>query len=90
MCCVHLIIYFVQILARWERIEKSSVSSKGLKRAQLEALVKMCGLSPAGISVVNLRRYLESLRRHKLPNCDMMVIKILTEKYQEDLGGGYV
>ena len=80
--------YSNDILAQWER-QNSVVTSKTLKRKELQGAVKMCGLSPAKLSVTHLRILLTSLRQHQLPTCAKTVDFALVNTYGENISGTY-
>ena len=80
--------YSRDILAQWER-QNAVVTSKTLKRKELEGAVKICGLSPSNISVTHLRILLTSLRKHKLPTCAKTVDFELANTHGENISGEY-
>ena len=87
--CVFLQIsckYSNDILAHWEREQKSLISDKKLKRPDLQAAIRLCGLS-ASMSAKNLRIVCVSLRKHKLPSCQAEVDLLLKDAYNQPISG---
>ena len=81
--------YSNDILVQWERVKRTVVTSKTLKRKELEEAVTSCGLSPAKISVVHLRILLASLRKHRLPMCAKTVDFELVNTHGENISRTY-
>ena len=63
------------ILAAWEKSNKNSCVAPSVRRAELETLFKLCGLSPSGLNVQQLRILLLSLRKTKLSTNNEQKVK---------------